>query len=140
VSVVASHEALEMLVDPYVDHPVTQPRDGTSDVYLVEICDPVQGCDYDVGDPEGRKTGIMVADFCLPSWWAMQPSSAPYSFRNSVPGPWEIAPQGYTSKAPQSDPGNWGPVYGAAIQQLPQWASRLPRIHPQRPGRRRPTR
>ena len=129
VSAVASHEALEMLVDPHVSNVRTQLRPDTQERYIVEVCDAVQGCDYDVGAPEGRVTGTMVSDFCLPSWWTLQPSSAPYSFRDSVSGPWELAPKGYISTAPASDPTNWSQVFGSEMEQLPQWASRLPRIH-----------
>jgi len=59
----------------------------------------------------------------------MEPSGAPYSFRNSVAAPWELAPQGYISTALASDPNNWRQVFGSQMDRLPQWASRLPRIH-----------
>ena len=129
VSAVASHEALEMLVDPDVSTVRTQLREDTQELYIVEACDAVQGCDYDVGAPEGRVTGTKVSDFCLPSWWTMEPSGAPYSFRNSVAAPWELAPQGYISTALASDPNKWRQVFGSQIDSLPRWASRLPRIH-----------
>lgn len=128
-SAVASHEALEMLVDPDVTHVRSQLRTDTQQVYIVEVCDAVQGNDYDVGAPEGRTTGMNVADFCLPSWWSMAPASAPYSFRESVQAPWQLAPQGYISVAPESNPGQWSQIYGAQMERLPAWASRLPRIH-----------
>lgn len=128
-SAVASHEALEMLVDPNVNQVRTELRSDTQQVYIVEVCDAVQGNDYDVAAPEGKTTGTNVADFCLPSWWEMAPASAPYSFRNSVQGPWELAPQGYISVAPQSDATNWSQIFGTQMKRLPTWASRLPRIH-----------
>jgi len=130
VSAVASHEALEMLVDPNVNEVKTQERADTQQVYIVEVCDAVQGNDYDVGAPEGRTTGIKVADFCLPSWWTMQPSSPPYSFRDSVSSAWQLAPQGYISVAPVATPGAWTQIYGPQMDRWPKWASRLPRIHP----------
>ena len=74
-SAVASHEALEMLVDPDVANVRTATRSDTQQLYIVEVCDAVQGNDYDVGAPEGRQTGIMVADFCLPTWWELGGSS-----------------------------------------------------------------
>jgi hypothetical protein len=128
-SAVASHEALEMLVDPNVATPRAQLRTDTQQYYIVEVCDAVQGNDYDVGAPEGRVTGVSVADFCLPSWWTMAPALAPYSFRGSVQSSWEIAPQGYMSVAPASDPTAWTQIYGSQQDRLPLWASRLPRIH-----------
>ena len=74
-SAVASHEALEMLVDPDVANVRTATRSDTQQLYIVEVCDAVQGNDYDVGAPEGRQTGVMVADFCLPAWWELGGSS-----------------------------------------------------------------
>jgi hypothetical protein len=129
-SAVASHEALEMLVDPDVANVRTAPRSDTQQVYIVELCDAVQGNDYDVGAPEGHHTGVMVADFCLPAWWKLGGASGgPYSFRESVRAPWQLAPQGYISVAPQSAPGNWSQIFGKQMDRLPTWASRLPRIH-----------
>jgi len=128
-SAVASHEALEMLVDPNVESVRTQPRPDSQQVYIVEVCDAVQGNDYDVGAPEGRTTGTMVADFCLPAWWTMAPTAGPYSFRESVQAPWDLAQQGYISVAPQSDPSAWQQIFGSQMERLPKWASRLPRIH-----------
>lgn len=129
-SAVASHEALEMLVDPDVANVRTATRSDTQQLYIVEVCDAVQGNDYDVGAPEGRQTGIMVADFCLPTWWELGGSSSgPYSYRESVDAAWQLASQGYISIAPQSAPGNWSQVYGRQMERLPTWASRLPRIH-----------
>jgi hypothetical protein len=46
-----------------------------------------------------------------------------------VSKPWEVAPQGYISVAPQDDEGNWSQIYGQEKSHLPAWASRLPRIH-----------
>lgn len=125
---VLSHEALEMLVDPFVD-PAT-PRRVLHDnkFWIVEVGDPVQGCGYDIGDPEGRHCGVTVADFGLPAWWGLT-AAGPYSFRNSVAKPFEIAPEGYMSVADVKDPENWKQIYGEMRTKRPAWASRLPRIH-----------
>jgi hypothetical protein len=128
-SSVASHEALEMLVDPHVTSPRTALRKDTQQLYIVELCDAVQGNDYDVGAPEGRVTGTMVADFCLPAWWELEPGTQ-FSYRSSVAGPWQLAPQGYISVAPVANPSAWSQIYGAQQDRLPAWASRLSRIHP----------
>ncbi len=134
-SSVASHEALEMLVDPDVSKVKTALRKapGQPDMlYIVEACDAVQGNDYDVGAPEGASTGTLVADFCLPAWWELEPETADgYSYRKRVWAPWALAPQGYISVAPGTDPGAWSQIYGAQQERLPAWASRLPRIHPE---------
>lgn len=122
VSAVCSHEALEMLVDPFVDPmpPRTIHRPGTTDRYIVEVGDPVQGNDYDAGN------GLKVADFALPSWWGIG-DFRPCSFRGSVNQPWEIAPQGYISI--EKPDGSWSSVFGQERSTHPAWASRLPRVH-----------
>lgn len=132
---VASHEALEMTVDPNVDDPRVEPNPAEGGkLYIVEVGDPVQGNDYDVGLPEGRVTGTYVADFAYPAWWGLQQPDALLSFRNSVRTPFQIAPQGYISWLPAgsnpSDPNaNWQQTFGERQAELPNWASRLPRIH-----------
>jgi hypothetical protein len=136
-SSVAAHELYEMLVDPQVASPrtVTGP-DGKT--YIVEVADPVQGCDYDVGAPEGRITGITLCDFALPKWFGYADArpapgylgSGYMSFRGSIATAFELAPQGYISV---EEAGDWSQLYGSAWpaqdRALPAWASRLPRIH-----------
>jgi hypothetical protein len=130
---VASHEMLEMLVDPDVAKVRTVTHEGQ--LYIVEVADPVQGCGYDVGKPESRETGVIVADFALPAWFGMAQEGAgiddtAMSFRNSVSEPFTLAPGGYISVAPESEPEQWKQIFGrSSTSELPQWASRLPRIH-----------
>lgn len=123
VSEVVSHEMLEMLVDPFVDPmpPKTKLRPGTTDRYIVEVCDPVQGNGYDAGN------GLKVADFVYPSWYGIG-SFHPCSFRGSVDFPFSLAPQGYISI--EKPDGSWSQVFGQERSSHPAWASRLPRIHP----------
>lgn len=128
---VLSHEAMEMLVDPHVATPYVVKRKGK--LVIVEVADPVQGHDYDVGEPEGRKVGVTVADFCNPAWWEIGKlagvAGTPMSFRESVKRAFQLAKEGYISEAPVSNPEAWQPIFGENISELPQWASRLPRIH-----------
>lgn len=128
-SAVASHEALEMLVDPNVNDVKTAKNASNDQIYIVEVCDAVQGQDYDVGGPEGRTTGVMVANFCLPSWWEIGDGAPPWDFRSLLAGPFELAPGGYISVAPESNPNDWSQIWGSQQDRLPKWASRLPRIH-----------
>lgn len=114
---VASHELLEMLVDPYVANESEVRKvlnTQTKQFYIVEVGDPVQGCGYDVGAPEGRHTGVTVADFANPGWWGMAQTRPDLSFRRSVSKPFEIAPQGYMSVAPEANPTEWSQIYGSA--------------------------
>jgi hypothetical protein len=135
-SSVASHEALEMVVDPYVEgrapRLAVNPADGNQTI--VEVGDPVQGNDYDVGAPEGRQTGMLVADFAFPAWWGLeQTGTQALSFRGSVSQPFALAPRGYISWCPAgadpADPSVWKQSFGQEQERLPAWASRLPRIH-----------
>lgn len=117
VAEVLSHEVLEMLVDPYVEG--VQPRVVLHDgrYWIVEVGDPVQGCGYDVGEPEGRPTGMIVADFAEPAWWLLPNAAAaamgPFSYRSSVKKGFTLSPNGYMSTAPQNEPENWTQTYGS---------------------------
>lgn len=140
-SAVASHELLEMLVDPYVNKPRTARHAGK--LYIMEICDAVQGEDYDVGEPQGVKTGTMVANFVNPAYYGLPQPADPHamSFRpGEIVVPFSIAKEGYISTAPEDDPTNWTPEFGEhkrallaagkpVHEVLPPWASRLKRIH-----------
>lgn len=111
-SEVASHELLEMLVDPHINLTVIDQKNNR--LYGYEVGDPVQGNAYDVGAPEGRVTGVAVADFALPAWFdGNTPVDAPSSFRASVKGPFAVAPKGYTgwldlSNVAQGWQSSWG--------------------------------
>jgi hypothetical protein len=130
---VASHEMLEMLVDPLAPgNPRTVLNSATKEFYLVEVADPVEGCGYDVGAPEGRHTGVTVADFVFPAWFGMTQTRPDLSFRDSIDEPFTLAPQGYISVAPESKPGEWSELRGADRANRPPWASRLERLHPAR--------
>lgn len=117
---VASHEMCEMICDPDVQN-VRRVTHGDT-IYIVEVCDPVQGCGYEIN-------GQMVADFCWPRWFGMVQTREALSQRESVKEAFELAPQGYISTAPVSSPEQWGQIFGSQQDRLPAWASRLPRIH-----------
>lgn len=107
---VTSHEVLEMLVDPQVVKEVrTVVNHEKAQIVIVEVGDPVQGCGYQ----RGKRT---VADFALPAWFGMEQKENPtqYSFRGSVSEPFELAPGGYISVAPEGDPEAWEQVFGSA--------------------------
>lgn len=113
---VISHEMLEMLVNPYVANPaeVRKVLDrAVKRFYIVEVGDPVQGNGYDAFAPEGRHSGYTLADFAFPAWFAMAQTRPDLSFRDSVSKPFELAPQGYMSTAPEGNPNEWSQVYGS---------------------------
>jgi len=100
----ASHEILEMLVDPYgnrmqssVAIEVTSDgkiQDGTGQFdYLVEACDPCEdnSCAYTIN-------GVAVSDFITPHFYdPVLTSGTRYSFTGAVKGPRQILPGGYIS-------------------------------------------
>ncbi|MBB3639656.1 MULTISPECIES: hypothetical protein [Variovorax] len=97
-SVGASHEILEMLVDPRGDAMSWGPDprgSGESVEYLMEICDPCQApaLAYQVDDHQWP----LVSDFCLPSYYRRGTALAPYTCRNSIPAPLSTALGGLVS-------------------------------------------
>lgn len=116
-SAVMSHEAMEYLVDPDVTKVRTVKHNGK--LWIVEVGDPVEGNDYDVGAPEGRRVGVTVSDFAEPSWFGLD-SRRPYSYRQSVKAAFKVAPGGFISVAPLADPENWTQVFGEARQAPPK--------------------
>ncbi len=95
-SLTASHEALEMLVDPYGDRLVAgvSPMKGQGRVsFLVEVCDPSEA-------PAFAYTcnGIRVSDFYTPRYF--DPVPAPkvrYSFTDKIESPRQVLRGGYLS-------------------------------------------
>jgi hypothetical protein len=91
-SLSASHEAIEMIVDPSLSRRVEgdspKPEQGRVQ-YLVEVCDPCQACAYWVN-------GILVSDFYTPRYF--DPVAAPearYSYTRRVTQPRQILKGGY---------------------------------------------
>ena len=91
-SVTASHEVLEMLVDPFGNRTVAGPSpkaDQGRVELLVEVADPV-------GDSVYAVDGIKVSDFCTPRFFDPQPSpGVQYCATGSIQGPREIQVDGY---------------------------------------------
>jgi hypothetical protein len=99
----ASHEILEMLVDPYGNRMQSSVaieivggkiQDGTGQYgYLVEACDPCEANNYAY-----TVNGVAVSDFITPHFY--DPLVTPgtrYSFTGAIKGPRQILPGGYIS-------------------------------------------
>lgn len=99
----ASHETIEMLIDPAGNRLQTSTaigidRDKITDgrgkfEYLVEACDPCEAdnCAYLID-------GISVSDFITPHFYDLNPApGARYSFTGAIKTPREILPGGYIS-------------------------------------------
>jgi hypothetical protein len=110
----ASHEIIEMLVDPYGNRMQTSQAiaptetgvidaDGTFS-YLVEACDPCEANDYayDIA-------GIAVSDFITPNFYdaSVKPNTL-YSFKGNITRPRQVLPGGYISYV-QPD-GTWNQI------------------------------
>lgn len=93
VSVTASHELLEMLLDPYISLCAEDSKRGAFVAY--EASDAVEADElgYDAG-------GVTVSDFVTPEFFdpsAVGREGAQFSFRGNVHAPFELAAGGYES-------------------------------------------
>lgn len=104
-SLIASHEMLEMLVDPFGNRLVA----GESGVstqgrveFLVEVCDPCQSDDFGY-----TVNGVLVSDFYTPNYFdPLTAAGVRYSYTGAITRPREVLAGGYLS---WRDPatGNW---------------------------------
>lgn len=92
----ASHECLEMLVDPFGNRlmPGPSPMKGQGRVeFLVEVCDPSEDTPFAY-----HVNGIAVSDFYTPHYF--DPVAAPavrYSFTGAIKAPRQVLKNGYLS-------------------------------------------
>ncbi|HME23746.1 MAG TPA: phospholipase D-like domain-containing protein [Acetobacteraceae bacterium] len=102
-SLTASHELLELLVDPSGNRLVAAPAVHITDnevqdtdgkfEYLVEVCDPSEdaSCAYLID-------GVLVSDFYTPNYFDPAGSAgARYSFSGRITRPRQVLPNGYLS-------------------------------------------
>jgi hypothetical protein len=105
-SVTASHELLEMALNPHLDDSEYNAANNRFDIK--EVCDAVEADElgYKIGD-------VQVSDFVLPGWFNSEtPPSAPLSFCGHVTRPFELAPGGYISFVDLSQPSKgWQQVF-----------------------------
>lgn len=102
-TIAASHETLEMLVDPWGNRLQSSVaikvvgktiQDATGQFeYLVEACDPCEADRYGY-----RIQGIAVSDFITPHFFDPVPTAGTrYSFTGAIAAPRRILPGGYIS-------------------------------------------
>lgn len=102
-SIDASHETLEMLVDPsgnrmHSSHAIGISGETVEDTtgqfnYLVEACDPCEANQYGY-----EIQGVLVSDFITPHFYdPMTVSGTRYSFTGALTRPRQILPGGYIS-------------------------------------------
>jgi hypothetical protein len=103
VSVSASHELVEMLVDPAINMLTTGPDQTT--IYAYESADPVEALSFPVN-------GIPMSDFVYPSYFEdfRQPGSVQFDQMNQVNAPFQILAGGYQIIFKN---GQWSQVFGS---------------------------
>jgi hypothetical protein len=91
-TVTASHELLEMLVDPNIELAAEQDSTaGAISFYSYEVCDAVEA------DNLGYKiNGVQVSDFVTPAWFQTA-APGPRDHRGAVSQSFQLAPGGYIS-------------------------------------------
>jgi hypothetical protein len=108
-TVTASHELIEMLIDPFGSrlHSAAHlkgwkgSKGATARVrYLMEPGDPCEEVEYPVG-------GVQVSDFVLPSFYRSSGGAAGYSHTGAVKKPLEILDGGYISFEDPADGSFW---------------------------------
>jgi hypothetical protein len=103
VSVSASHELVEMLVDPAINLMSTGPDPKT--VYAYESADPVEQLSYPV-------RGIAMTDFVYPAYFEVfhKPGSVQFDRLKKVTKPFQILPGGYQIIFRN---GKWTQIFGS---------------------------
>jgi hypothetical protein len=103
VSVSASHELVEMLVDPAINLMTTGPNPKL--VYAYESADPVEALSFDVD-------GIQMSDFIYPSYFEEfhKPRAVQFDQLDKVTKPFQILSGGYQIVFKN---GKWSQVFGS---------------------------
>jgi hypothetical protein len=103
VSVSASHELVEMLVDPAINLMTTGPDPKAT--YAYESADPVEALTFNVN-------GIPMSDFVYPSYFEIfrKPNSVPFDQLKKVTKPFQILSGGYQIVFKK---GKWSQVFAS---------------------------
>jgi len=126
VSVTASHELAEMLVDPGIQLGAIGPDGKTW--YAYEMADAVEREEFEIDR-------VAVSNFVYPAWFEgfRPPNSAQFDYLGTCKRPFELRPGGYM---PVFRDGNWTQIFGPEQPGQPF----NPNRHPRMQARRRQTR
>ncbi len=107
VSVSASHELVEMLVDPAINLMTTGPDPQVA--YAYESADTVEALSFNVND-------IPLSDFVYPAFFEAfrQPGSVQFDQLKQVQQPFQILPGGYQSIFKN---GKWTQIFGSKAKE-----------------------
>jgi hypothetical protein len=104
-TITASHELLEMLVDPDINLTVLVQNDNTAGrLYSYEICDPCEADQYAY-----EIDGVMVSDFIFPAWFQsfQNPGNVQYDVTQQITQPFQLVSGGYISVYDLGAGGGW---------------------------------
>ena len=106
VSVSASHELVEMLVDPAINLLTTGPDSNV--IYAYESADPVEELNFPVND-------IPMTDFVYPAYFEAfhKPGSTQFDYLKKVTKPFQILSGGYQIIFKN---GKWSQVFGSVAK------------------------
>lgn len=108
----ASHELLEMLVDPEVNLAAFSPlmeEGNPTTFYAYEVCDACEDDRY------GYKIdGAAVSDFVFPSWFepTRARGSTQFDYTNNIQSPFQLLPGGYNLVFDVTSGDGWQQVFG----------------------------
>lgn len=105
LSVSASHELVEMLVDPGTVSIATA-LDGT--VYALEAADPCEEISFLVN-------GVAMSDFVLPAYFDPHATVGPFDHCGVIQGPFTLAAGGYANIY---QGGQWTNIFGSSDKEL----------------------
>jgi hypothetical protein len=122
VTEVLTHEAWEMLVDPYVNNESeirVYLKPESEEEYIGEVGDPAQERPWDVGVPEGRPCKVpeaLISDFAYPAWFGQPQQRTATTLCEEFDlaprlEPFHLAPGGYMSVRKRG--GEWTQIYGS---------------------------
>jgi hypothetical protein len=127
----ASHELLEMVVDPQINTIVEADNpDGSYTFYAKEVCDAPEDDQfgYDITLPDGT-TIIHVSDFVTPNWFdqmAVPAEGRKYDFGGHMTQPFELLTDGYISVLDVSAGPQWGQKNGALVKKTAETIAPTP--------------
>lgn len=110
---VVSHEACEMVVDPYCNLWIDGPARPQGNQYSLEVCDPVESDSYVV--TAGAVRGS-VSNFVLPDWCDATPRPrAKFDYLNKLRSPFTMTDGGYMMlrRAAGQETAVYGRLYAA---------------------------
>jgi len=89
-SVIASHEAIEMLGNEWINLEVSRTRaNGAKELWPRELCDACQGLSY-------QRKGVALSDFVYPEWF-IEGSDGPFDHLRQLKEPFQIHESGYAA-------------------------------------------